>query len=711
MTIYGDNMIPIKKLDFNKTVVPLLDNSKLIASSKVKAYDLITSFDIETTSTRVQGNKVGFMYIWMFAIEDVVICGRYWNEYVNLMNKITTYLHTSEDVNLICYIHNFSFEFQFMYKYFTWKNVFAVDSRKPIKALTDNGILYKDSYILSGVNLATVAKNLTNGKVLKLVGNLDYSKIRTSETLMTVDELDYCSHDVIIIIQYIREQVERYGNLLRIPLTNTGRVRNTVRDNCYYTKKSHKKSSTGKYFRYRKLMNRLTLDKNSYIQLKKAFQGGFTHANANHVNKTLTNISSFDFTSSYPTVMLSEKFPMSKPIPLEYDPKTFNDLLKEYGMVFDVKFINLRNKIGYESYLSESKCYGLKNKIINNGRVYSSDLVYTTITDIDFKIISKCYEWDDIDIRNILGFHMQYLPKEIIKSIIGFYKNKTKLKGLKSDRVEYMNSKAMLNSVYGMTVTDIVQDNNVVDDNGNWDVETVSIDDEIEKYNNSKKRFLYYPWGVWVTAYARRNLWLGIINVGNDYCYSDTDSLKIMNKDKHLSFIDKYNKGIKIKLDNMCKYYSIDPEELAPKNIKGQSKQIGIWDFEETYKKFKTLGAKRYIFTDSNNTLHITVAGLSKNNGAKYMLSKVKNVDDVFDYFNDDLYIPSSETGKLTHTYFNDEYKFKIKDFRGHTATVDVKSGINLEPCDFTLSISKEYGKFLQQISQGYIYKGVVKQL
>ena len=77
MTIYGDNMIPIKKLDFNKTVVPLLDNSKLIASSKLKAYDLITSFDIETTSTRVQGNKVGFMYIWMFAIEDVVIYGRY----------------------------------------------------------------------------------------------------------------------------------------------------------------------------------------------------------------------------------------------------------------------------------------------------------------------------------------------------------------------------------------------------------------------------------------------------------------------------------------------------------------------------------------------------------------------------------------------------------------------------------------------------------
>ena len=49
--------------------------------------------------------------------------------------------------------------------------------------------------------------------------------------------------------------------------------------------------------------------------------------------------------------------------------------------------------------------------------------------------------------------------------------------------------------------------------------------EEIQKYNDSKNRFLYYAWGIWVTAYARRNLWTGILAVGKDYIYSDTDSI------------------------------------------------------------------------------------------------------------------------------------------------------------------------------------------
>ena len=59
-------------------------------------------------------------------------------------------------------------------------------------------------------------------------------------------------------------------------------------------------------------MTDLTLDKATYIQLKRAFMGGFTHSNPNHTGKTLENVSSIDLTSSYPTVMLADKFPMSR---------------------------------------------------------------------------------------------------------------------------------------------------------------------------------------------------------------------------------------------------------------------------------------------------------------------------------------------------------------------------------------------------------------
>ncbi|MGC5271424.1 hypothetical protein ACPXAU_23500, partial [Salmonella enterica] len=79
---------------------------------------------------------------------------------------------------------------------------------------------------------------------------------------------------ITIITAYIIEQIELYSDVTKIPMTNTGRVRNFVRDNCYYTSKNHRKSSKSKYIKYRKIMDDLTIDKDTYIQLKRAFMGG-----------------------------------------------------------------------------------------------------------------------------------------------------------------------------------------------------------------------------------------------------------------------------------------------------------------------------------------------------------------------------------------------------------------------------------------------------
>lgn len=684
-------------------------------SKTVKKYfNVECAFDIETSSVMLENEqKFAFMYEWTFGIKDKnFICyGRTWEEFKILCRQLQEYFLLDSEHILVVYVHNLSYEFQFMRKYFNWLNVFAVDERKPVKALCSYGIEFRDSYILSGYSLEKLAENLVSHNIKKLVGDLDYNLTRTHITELTENELAYCNNDVEIVLAYINEQIEQYEDITKIPMTNTGRVRKFVRDKCYYTEKSHKKSSKGKYQRYKELMNELTLTTEEYTMLKRCFMGGFTHASMLYSGQLLTDVASIDFTSSYPYVMLSEKFPMSKPEKATPTKERFLEWINndDVGLMFVARFKGLQSKLSFETYLSESKCSVLENPIINNGRVFKADVVETTITDVDFKIIYQCYTWDSIEIANVHKFYMQYLPKPILLAIIELYEKKTTLKDVEGKEVEYLVNKGMLNSVYGMCVTDIVRDNISYKDD--WEYEKYTIEmmnEQIEKYNSSRNRFLYYPWGVWVTAYARKNLWNGILEIGIDYVYSDTDSIKFLNYEKHTEYINRYNLDVERKLKKMCKFRQIEFERLKPKTIKGVEKMIGVWDFEGIYTHFKTLGAKRYLVrSKKDEKLHLTVAGLSKQNGVEYMLRICNNdYEKVFANFNDDLYIPENETGKHTHTYIDNPITAMITDYQNNVVELTALSGVHLSPCEFTLSISKQYSKFLHDLRNGYLFTG-----
>ena len=678
---------------------------------KIEYINLEVAFDIETTSTYLaDGTKSAFMYIWTLGIKDSnhIYFGRTWGEFTDLLGQLQQFYGLNEDRRLIIYIHNLAYEFQFMKDYIEWLEVFSIDERKPIKALSEYGIEFKDSYILSGFNLARLADNLSKHKIQKLQEDFDYDLIRHSGTELTEKEYQYCINDVVIILYYINEQIEIYGDISKIPLTNTGRVRKYVRHECYFTDTNHKKSSKGKFFRYKNIMNDLQLDNDVYTMCKRAFMGGFTHANSNYSGKVLDDVTSIDFTSSYPAVMLSEKFPMSKAIKTTFTKENdFNWYRDRFALVFDVRFTNLRSKIQFENYISESKCYNVEKPILNNGRIHSAKSLITTITDVDFNIIENVYTWDSMEVSNVYRFYRGYLPKPIIDSVIKLYEDKTVLKDVEGMEVEYTLSKGMLNSVYGMSVTDVIRDDIIYD--GDWRVEPANAEEQIEGYNKSLNRFLYYPWGLWITAYARRNLWYGIMSMGDDYIYSDTDSIKFLNYDKHKPFIKWYDELIVRKLKRMCEYYNIDYEKkLKPKTIEGEVKEIGVWDLDGEYSRFKTLGAKRYLveYKDSNK-LELTVAGLSKSNGLEYM-ERVSDYDNdkVFDMFDDDLYIPAEETGKMTHTYIDTPQEYVLLDFQGKEGIASARSSVHLEKCDFTLSITREYLNFIENMKKGYIYTG-----
>ena len=688
--------------------IPIVKDGK----TKCEYLNIESAFDIETTSTIYNGEKSAFMYVWMFGIGygNDVFYGRTWEEFLSLCELLGAYFDLHENKRLITYVHNLGYEFQFMRKFFNWEGVFSIDERKPIKALCDMGIEFRCSYILSGYSLASLAKNLTTHKVKKMEGDLDYELIHHHETELTEKEWGYCENDIVVVNAYINEQIAQYKLITKIPLTNTGRVREYVKNQCYRIisedgTPERTPEAKRKYCKYRKMIQDLTITVEEYERLKRAFMGGFTHSNPYYTNKVLENVGSVDLTSSYPTVMLSEKYPMSKGRPIAI--KSMNDLkahMKKYCLLMDIRIEGLRNKLGYESYISSSKCSKVENAVENNGRVFSADLIESTIVDIDLQIIEAVYEWEAIYVSNVVGFAKNYLPKPIIESILNMYEDKTTLKGVEGKEVEYLLSKGMLNSVYGMCVTDPVKDEHTY--NTEWDLEKVDVMEAIHKYNESKGRFLFYPWGIWVTAYARRNLWSAILNVGDDYVYSDTDSIKALNFETHQPYIDAYNKEITFKLFKMMDYHQLNPSRLSPKTIKGEIKPLGVWEFEGIYSMFKTLGAKRYLVRENGHN-KLTVAGLSKKNGMDYIESQCGgDANKVFNMFDDSLYIPADATGKMTHSYIDDEQELLIVDYNGIPARVISPSAIHLDKCDFTLSMSEKYSYFLKCYESGEFNRG-----
>ena len=683
--------------DFLNTI----DKKNIIKSKDKIYYNIAMSFDIETSSfyedkngiiytndeykklkNQVKAEKKAIMYIWQFAIEDNVIIGRTWNDFLFFCKKLYDFLNLKERY-IIVYVHNLSYEFQFICKWFNWIDIFADSERKPIKAMTDTHFIFKCSYRLSGYSLEVLANNLKSHSIKKMVGDLNYNLIRNSKTPISEEELKYCVNDVLIVTSYIDEQINEFGNIEKIPLTQTGKVRRYVRKQCFQNKE------------YQYFIKELTIEKPEYLLLKNAFAGGFTHCNAMYTNKICKNVTSYDFTSSYPTVLISEKYPMSKGKEVYINNETeLLKLIKNYCVLVDLQFNNIKSSFLYEQIISYSKCRNVKNPLINNGRIVQADTLTITCTDIDFLNIKDFYKWDNLKIGLCYIYKKDYLPKEFIKTILHLYKSKTELKGVDGKEVEYLHSKELLNSLYGMCVTSIVHD--TISFNGiEWTTENGNLDEELKNYNTDKNRFLFYHWGVWCTAYARNNLYTGIKECKEDYIYSDTDSVKIFNADKHKMYFEKYNKWILQKLEKCLNYHNIPIYFISPKTVKGEIKTLGIWDFDGFYTDFKTLGAKRYIFK-KDNKLNITVCGLSKKSGKEF----IENQKNPFIFFNEGMYIDSEHTGKMTHTYIDKEIENTITDYLGNTAYYHEKSYIHLEKTDYLLSLSDMYIKYFMGVQK-----------
>lgn len=508
-----------------------VSHEKKTIGKRKKVDNNIYSFDFETTSYVVLDNKVyagieydnftdeekekcikcSCMYEWSFSINENVYYGRTWEEFEQFIEILDSNIEEKK----IVFVHNLAFEFQFIKDRFNFNEVFARETHKTMFAImTDYNIEFRCTLHMSNCALDYIPK-LFNLPVEKLKGNLDYSKIRTKDTILSEEELKYCENDCLVIYYYILEELKTYERVDKIPRTSTGHVRKELKD------------LTDKDWNYKnKVRKAINIEPHIYNLLIEAFAGGYTHASWIYAGEILQNVKSFDFTSSYPYVMVSHRYPSTEF--RKCNIKERKQMMKQFAYILVVKFTNIKSKY-FTTYISMSKARNIRGGRYDNGRIIQADELEMTLTDIDFLLILDMYNCE-YEILESYYSKYSYLPKQFIEFVLQKYVNKTEYKNVKGKELNYIKEKNKFNALYGMSVTNTIRDKVIFENKTkDWHKEELTNEEIEEMLDKEKsKAFLSFAYGVWVTAYARNNLLRNVIKCDDYVVYCDTDSMKLV---------------------------------------------------------------------------------------------------------------------------------------------------------------------------------------
>ena len=637
--------------------------------ARVQYYNIPCAFDIETTN--VNGEKpYAFMYCWQFFFVDTVIFGRTWVEFRIFLDLLSKTLSLTNTNRLVVYCHNLAFEFQFLWSQIAIDRIFAREPRKIITALS-GGIEFRCSYYLSNMSLDKFCENSPLCTHKKLSGQFNYRKHRYPWTELTYTENKYRYNDVKGLCEAIADKLTE-DTIATIPLTSTGYVRREAR-----------KAVRSNPANIKRLENE-ALTEEEYIMCKEAFRGGDCHANALYTNTVVENVHSYDMQSAYPGVMMSCKFP-GKFVPLSI--RNFAKCYKtqKYAMLFRAKFYNIEHKTAYGNpYIPTAKCRQIKKGVFDNGRILYAESLEITLTDIDFRIIEHDYNYEKVEVANCYYAKYDYLPRELRQEIMKYFEKKTKLKDVKGHEYEYMKSKNKLNSEYGMMVTDIVNDE-VSFYNGDWSVvKSVNISEILEQHYKSKKLFLSYQHGVWVTAWTRWRLRQFLWQTKIDYVYCDTDCNKTIGN--YDDIVEKLNADI------IAENEKADIKPYIDYN--GKRYILGIWEKEGEF-AIKTLGAKKYITRQKGSSKYVvTVSGMNKKIASEYITRKAKAEKiSGFDLFH--IGTIFNRAACRTASYYNDVSRETL-EIDGH----EIETGSNVAIIDttYTLGVTEEYEKLFKSL-------------
>ena len=648
-------------------------------------WDLKCGFDIETTTYIDRA----YMYIWQIGINNKTFFGNTWDEFNDCLNTINEYInylnrqkakekHKKEfKAQAICFIHNIAFEWQFVRKEINITDVFLKSLREPLY-FESNNIKFLDSFQITHMSLAKLAKRYCNTQ--KMVGDIDYTVLRntTDGKNLTTKELKYCENDVLILCEFAEYYFNRYISNNELIYTETSIVRHTLKR---AFKEQSKLTKQDIFEMYPKTFNEYLM----YMEY--LFAGGWVKSSVDAFGKVLTNIKCKDITSSYPAQIAHRYYPISKFKTIKIDSKQkFNNMLNRYCCILDVTLFNVK-KTTIHSIVSTSKIVNndVGRILVDNGRIAEVEKVRLLMTELDWEIFNKFYDYDKfkIVINNFKIAVRGKLPDYVVSTMLDAYERKEELKLQGKD---YFNEKCFVNMFYGCFVTKIHKFNYVFK-NG-------EITKELNDYYNQIRSSVLSPfWGIWCTSWARYQELSAVYENADCVVYGDTDSVKGYNMSDE--YFNSYNNDQIEKNKKLCEKYNKNFDLI---------KELGCWDSEPTYQLFKTIGCKRYIGFDENNKLSVTIAGVPKgtlenivgikaDKDKKYYTTSKKALK-VMELLKDGQSFKNCKTGA---TYNDNEHSDIING-----ELMISKSSVAINNIDFTIKVSSEYKDYINQVIDMY---------
>lgn len=584
-----------------------------------------------------------------------------WDEFKKALDDIVKLTGGRE---FILYAHNFAFEGDFLIKHVGHvKSVIANGVHRPIalRLVEWPSIEFRCSWKLLDESVARIGKRVG---LPKLEG--DYSPLPRG-TMPDKTRVEYCTRDCDIVARGIAPYITEYGNIFKVPYTKTGIVRGLLKEYC-------RRMEPGRDWD-------LTPPDNLYKIMRESFYGGIAISNPEKTGYTVKNVASFDMSSAYPFAALSEEFPRKM---TEGNPKEFD---KNGWWIARIRFRRIRSRYNW-GWLPSSRMDADDDALLFNGKIIEADTVEATVTNIDFHNIEMTYTFGSFKVLEYYPlFDVQKLPKPIYALFEDLAEAKQTAKAARKKNPTPENcltetkAKRKFNSLYGMMVQVLHNEGWRIDENGTW----WPVDEEPEEERRPKHHCRSYLFGVFITAFCRRNLLrFYVANAGDRLVFGDTDSCKCV--------VEPGQAIINTNADGMAR---INRDKVG---------NLGEWEREtfrldegddapmsDTIDEFRTYGAKKYWFRTGNVT-HVTVAGLP-----------AVNIDgSVIDMSDTAFRLGHTwENCKLARVFIGGGRAVSVWE-SGQTKTIDPAppdaGGVALYPVGYTLGMTKNDLTYIRQL-------------